>query len=47
MHIKSFFTTSSLCFPKEAYTLAGFEPWFSVHQAEAMTTAPQGQSVSF
>jgi hypothetical protein len=43
MYIRTFFTTSILCFPKKPYTLAGFEAGSSVHRADAMTTAPRRQ----
>jgi hypothetical protein len=36
--------TAVLCFPWKTYTLAGFEPWSSVLEVDAMSTAsPPGQ----
>jgi hypothetical protein len=43
MHFKSIFTTTLPCFPKEHYTLAGFEPGSYVLQAGVMTTAPSNK----
>jgi hypothetical protein len=45
MQIKSILTTALLCFPeKKTFTLAGFEPWSSVLQADAMAIAPRRKS---
>jgi hypothetical protein len=39
MNIKSIYTTALLCFPLKLYTLARFEPWSSVYEADEMSTA--------